>query len=127
MSGEEGRDNIRSKVEFLYKEVLGECTVLVDRLEDIQKSVMDFDSGFSKKGERIIDAFNQILRNSAKEYRESLAKMVLAVSELSSECSELKRMLESERERNKRREIFFGVAGFLIGGLLVGFGAVFFF
>lgn len=126
MSGEEDR-GIRSKVEFLYKEVLGECVTLVERIEDAQKLIMGFDAGFSKKGDRIIDAFNQILRNSAKEYRESLEKMALSVAELSSECSTLKQMLENERTHNKRREVLFGVAGFLIGGLLVAFGALFFF
>lgn len=100
MSGENRDVSPRTKMEFLYREVLGEVDSIVGRLEVVNENT---GRQFSDLENRIAKAGAVISTDIAKESGEVKKAMIAAKQSLdlfSSECNRLRLALSSTSERN---------------------------
>lgn len=100
MSDENREVSPRTKIEFLYREVLGEVDSIVGRLEVVNENA---GRQFTDLENRIAKAGAVISADIAKESGEVKKAMIAAKQSLdlfSSECNRLRLALSSTSERN---------------------------
>ena len=105
-------EQTRSKIELIWREVMGDVDDLVSRIEVIKSEITPLPGSFAEKGQRLIDSLSTILQAGARENREAQASLVSAFSRLAADCEHLRVKLDAQaldHRLRSRRNFWMGL------------------
>jgi hypothetical protein len=108
----QGDEISRSKIELIWRDVMGDVDDLVSRIEVVTSEITPLPGSFSEKGERLISALSTVLQAGARENREAQASLVAAFSRLAADCEHLRVKLDAQsldHRLRSRRNFWMGL------------------